>query len=258
MTSASPATRVLGSLRSSDGKGIVCMEDRYDTDIDDLWSALTDPDRLVRWYGRVEGDLRPGGQFRLYVEDADADATGRVEACEPPRRLRVTSRETDDSYQRGNGVPPYDGVIEATLTADGDQTILVIEVQGMPVDVVAFYGAGWQIHVENLAVYVAGRERGDTEARWAELVPPYQDLAANIDGWPVPSAAPGRPDRAESDWGLTVTTRQHSLVVEGSISVRTPDDDGSELFSTSGETADPQQAAHLIHTIAAEVCGHRE
>ena len=37
-----------------------------------------------------------------------------------------------------------------------------------------------QIHAENLAAYLAGRERGDTEARWDELVPPYQDLAANI------------------------------------------------------------------------------
>ena len=50
----------------------------------------------------------------------------------------------------------------------------------MPLDKIAFYGAGWQIHAENLAAYLAGRERGDTEARWAELVPPYQDLAANI------------------------------------------------------------------------------
>ncbi len=39
---------------------------------------------------------------------------------------------------------------------------------------------GIQIHVENLAAYLAGRERGDTEARWNELVPPYQDLAANL------------------------------------------------------------------------------
>jgi len=39
----------------------VRVEDRYDTDIDDLWSALTDPGRLVRWYGQVEGDLRLGG-----------------------------------------------------------------------------------------------------------------------------------------------------------------------------------------------------
>ena len=47
--------RILGRLRSADGKGIVRMEDRYDTDIGDLWSALTEPRRLARWYGEVEG-----------------------------------------------------------------------------------------------------------------------------------------------------------------------------------------------------------
>jgi uncharacterized protein YndB with AHSA1/START domain len=177
---ARPGTRILGSLRSADGKGVVRIEDRYDTDIDDLWSALIDPGRLARWYGQVEGDLRPGGGFRLYIAADDVEGTGRVEACEPPRRLLVTTRETDESYLRGQGVPPHDEAIEATLTADGDQTTLVIEVRGMPLDKVAFYGAGWQIHAENLAAYLAGRQRGDTEARWDELVPPYQDLAASI------------------------------------------------------------------------------
>ena len=181
MTSnARPGTRILGSLRSADGQGVVRMEDRFDTDIDDLWSALTDPGRLARWYGQVEGDLRPGGEFRLYLESADLEGTGRVEACEPPRRLVVTTRETEESYLRGQGVPPHDEAIEATLTADGGQTILVLEVRGMPLDKIAFYGAGWQIHAENLAAYLAGRERGDTEARWDELVPAYQDLAASL------------------------------------------------------------------------------
>ena len=172
--------RILGSLRSADGKGIVRMEDPYDTDIDDLWSALTDPARLARWIGEVEGDLRLGGEFRTHFFASGAKSTGRVEACEPPRRLLVTTRETDESYRKGQGVPPFDQSLEATLTADGDQTILVIEVQGMPLDKIAFYGAGWQIHAENLADHIAGRERGDTEARWDELVPPYQDLAANL------------------------------------------------------------------------------
>src|SRR5919108_718412 len=76
--------RILGSLRSADGAGVVRIEDRYDADIDDLWAALTDPGRLARWYGQVEGDLRPGGEFRLYLESDGWDGTGRVEACEPP------------------------------------------------------------------------------------------------------------------------------------------------------------------------------
>jgi uncharacterized protein YndB with AHSA1/START domain len=182
MTSdAGAGARILGRLRSADGQGVVHIEDRYDTGIDDLWSALTDPGRLARWYGRVEGDLRPGGRFRLYIESSDVEASGRVEACEPPWRLRVTTRETDESWRKGRGVPPFDAAIEATLTADGDQTILVIEVRGMPLDKIAFYGVGWQIHAENLAAHIAGRAPGDNqEARWEQLVPPYQDLAANI------------------------------------------------------------------------------
>ena len=95
-----------------------------------------------------------------------------------------TAAACDDQGDRrvlaeGRGAPPFDEAIEATLSADGDQIVLVIEVRGMPLDTIAFYGAGWQIHAENLAAYLAG-ERGDTEARWADLVPPYQDLPANI------------------------------------------------------------------------------
>jgi uncharacterized protein YndB with AHSA1/START domain len=181
MTSdGSPRTRILGSLRSAGGKGVVRIEDRYDTGIDDLWSAITDPARLARWHGQVEGDLRPGGEFRLYLEADDIDSTGRIDACEPPRRLVVTTRETDESYRKGQGVPPFDSVKEITLTPDGDRTVLAIEVRGMPLDKIAFFGAGWQIHAENLATYLAGRPPGDVEARWGELVPPYQELAAEI------------------------------------------------------------------------------
>jgi uncharacterized protein YndB with AHSA1/START domain len=57
---ARTGNRILGSLRSADGQGIVRVEDRYDTDIEDLWSALTDPARLARWIAEVDGDLRLG------------------------------------------------------------------------------------------------------------------------------------------------------------------------------------------------------
>lgn len=177
---ARPGRRILGDLGSADGAGVVRIEDRYDTGIEDLWTALTDPARLARWYGRVEGDLRPGGQFRTYLEASDIESTGRVDACEPPRRLQLTTRETDESYQRGQGVPPYDAAIEVTLTAVGDQTDLTIQVRGMPLDRIAGYGAGWQIHAENLAAHLAGQEPSAAEARWGELIPPYQDMAARL------------------------------------------------------------------------------
>ena len=172
MTSnASAGTRILGSLRSADGKGVVRIEDRYDTDIDDLWSALTDPARLARWLGEVEGDLRLGGEYRYRFFASGAEGTGRVEACEPPRRLLLLTKGLDE---------PDEQVMEATLAADGDQTILVWEERGMPLDRLAAYGAGIQIHVEDLAAHLTGRERCDVGARWQELQPAYEDLAANL------------------------------------------------------------------------------
>ena len=172
--------RILGSLRSTaGGAGIVRIEDRYDTGIDELWAALTSPARLARWFARVEGELRRGGTFRL--ESAELDQTGRVEACEPPRRLLLTTRETDQSWRRGHRVPPFDQTLEATLRADGEQTILVIEARGMPLNKIASYGARWQIHAENLAAHLAGQQPSDPAARWDELIARYQDLAATID-----------------------------------------------------------------------------
>ena len=171
MTSnAGAGTRILGSLRAADGKGIVRIEDRYDTDIDDLWSALTDPRRLARWIAQVEGDLRPGGEFHARFT-SEWEGTGRVEACEPPRRLQVVTKETGS---------PDAHVIEATLTPEADKTVLVIEDRGAPIEHVAGYGAGWQVHFEDLAAHLAGRERCDIEARWDELMPAYRELAADV------------------------------------------------------------------------------
>src|SRR5436305_11102924 len=65
------------------------------------------------------------------------------------------------------------------LAAGGGGTILVWEERGMPLDQLAAYGAGIQVHVEDLAAYLAGRERCDADARWNELLPAYQDLAAS-------------------------------------------------------------------------------
>ena len=58
------------------------MEDRYDTDIDDLWSAITDPSRLARWHGEVEGDLRVGGEVRCACSASGWEGAGVVEVCE--------------------------------------------------------------------------------------------------------------------------------------------------------------------------------
>jgi len=163
--------RILGRLGSAEGKGVVRMQDRFDTGIGDVWSALTDPRRLARWMGEVEGELRLGGEFRARFFASEWEGTGRVDVCEPPRRLRLLTTQTDQSEEQ---------VIEVRLTGDGDQTILVWEERRMPLELLAAYGAGIQIHVEDLAAYLGGRELGEAEARWKELLTAYQDLAANV------------------------------------------------------------------------------
>lgn len=163
--------RILGSLRQVDGKGAVRMRDRFDTDIDDLWSALTDPGRLARWLGEVEGALCLGGEFRARFAATEWEGTGRVHECDPPQHFLVITTEADE---------PEEHAIEATLSAEGAQTLLVIEERGMPLDHLAAYGSGMQVHVEDLAAHIAGGERCDAQARWTELLPPYQDLASTV------------------------------------------------------------------------------
>lgn len=168
---AGQGNRIVGSLRSADGKGVVRMEDRFDTGIEDLWSAFTDPGRLRRWLGEFEGDLRLGGEFRARFYASGWEGTGRVEACEPPRRLFVLNKDLEKGEEHE---------IEAWLTADGDGSILVLEERGMPIGLLGEYGAGIQVHIEDLAAHIGGRDRCDADARWNELLPDYQELAAGV------------------------------------------------------------------------------
>lgn len=73
-----------------------------------------------------------------------------------------------------------DAVTELTLARDGDQTVLVIEHRGVPLGHIAAYGAGDQVHVDDLASYLSGGERCDARARWEELHPAYEKLAAGL------------------------------------------------------------------------------
>jgi uncharacterized protein YndB with AHSA1/START domain len=162
--------RTLGTLRAADGVGIVRFEDRFATDVDDLWSALTDPARLARWLGEVHGDLRQGGEFQMLFFASGAEPTCRVEVCDGSRRLSISTSSPDQP----------EGGFDLTLTPDGDATVLVVEDRSVPIDNIAAYGAGDQIHVEDLASYLSGGERCDARTRFAELYPAYQKLAAAL------------------------------------------------------------------------------
>jgi uncharacterized protein YndB with AHSA1/START domain len=158
-------TQILGSMRHiDDTRGAVRVEDVYDTDIADLWSAITEPDRLARWIATVEGELRVGGIVQTSFTSS-WEGPGRIDVCDPPNHLLVTMEPgTDD-----------EAVIEATLTREGERTRLVVEERGLPLDVLYKHGAGWQAHIEDLGCYLAGGE-SNWKARWQELTPTYQAL----------------------------------------------------------------------------------
>ena len=162
--------QVLGSLRSVDGKGVVRIESRFSAELNELWSALTDPGRLAHWLGEFEGDLQAGGKYRCRYFSSGAEVTGRVESCEPPRHFTVANKGLH---------APNEQVIEATLTADGNETVLLIEQQGLRLDWLPAFGAGLQIHIEDLAAHLTKAERCDSDARMSELVPLYESLPIN-------------------------------------------------------------------------------
>jgi uncharacterized protein YndB with AHSA1/START domain len=166
-TNAESNVRLLGRLHSEKGQGALRMENRVTASVDDVWSAISDPSRLSRWYGVVEGDLRPGGLYTAHVHASGWEGTGRVEKCEPSRRLVLGAAEPGQSERR----------TAVTLTADGDATIVVWEVHGLPLEHIAAFGAGTQVHIEDLAAYLAGGERCDSNARMDELMPAYADVA---------------------------------------------------------------------------------
>ena len=92
------------------------------------------------------------------------------------RSVRASAAAAAGEQARGQA---DEQVIEISLAAVDDQTIVVWEERGMPLDLLSAYGAGVQIHVEDLADHLAGRERrDDAKTRWDELHPAYQDLAA--------------------------------------------------------------------------------
>ena len=168
--SSTPSAHLVGTLRrTEDGKGAVRPEDLYDTGVDDLWSALTDPRRLARWVADVQGDLHLGGRIQARFTSA-WEGPGRIDVCQPPHRLAVTMSPGT----------PDETVIEAILLPEQNQTRLVIEERGIPLAELAGHGAGWQAHVEDLTAHIHGRPASDWHTRWTELTPTYEDLAGAL------------------------------------------------------------------------------
>ena len=137
--------------RTADGGEVVgvLLQRRYGAAVEDVWDAVTDPDRLKRWFMPISGDLRVGGTFQL-----EGNAGGEILRCEPPRLLKVTF-----------GGPT--SLVELRLTAEGeDGTALEME-HTVPIEMAGsgagalFVGPGWDGMLLALALFLQGEVAED-------------------------------------------------------------------------------------------------
>lgn len=141
----------------------------YPTSPGDLWSAVTAPERVARWLGRLSGDLLPGGTFVLDMADDQAEdpagerATGEVLACEAPHRLVLSWRFP--------GEPPSE--VEVEVGAHPGGALLVLEHRRLSRAAARGYGAGWHTFLDHLDSVLAGGPDGWTD-RFLELLPAYR------------------------------------------------------------------------------------
>ena len=149
-------------------KGTVRLEDRFDTDIADVWSAITDPERTARWIAVVTGDFRVGGELQGSFT-SNWQGPMKVEVCDAPNRLKLLS-----------GAAGEQTVMEAVLTEDGDGTRVVIEERGLPIADAPYHAAGWHVHVQDLDTELAMRSRAPWEPRWRELLPTYGIVSSSV------------------------------------------------------------------------------
>jgi uncharacterized protein YndB with AHSA1/START domain len=140
-------TRTVGT-RDADGTihRVSVISQVYDTDIDDLWEAVTDPERIPRWFAPVTGELKEGGHYQI-----QGNASGTITRCEKPRGYAAT-------WEFGGGVT----WIEVRLSPVGaDRTKFELEHYGPVPD--EFWnqfgptatGLGWDLALAGLGLHVA-------------------------------------------------------------------------------------------------------
>ncbi|WP_405057095.1 SRPBCC family protein [Kribbella sp. NBC_01505] len=129
----------------------VLMRRSYRAEPEEVWDALTDPQRLGRWMWPTTGDFRIGGTFAL--RDM---AGGDILECEPPKRLKVT-------YGGSNSLveirlqPGTKGVTELELEH------VVTDSPDPALSGALNVGPGWDGALLALALYVEGRLPADND-----------------------------------------------------------------------------------------------
>ena len=124
---------------------------RYNAPLDDVWDAITSPERLSRWMRPITGDLRLGGTFEI-----DGAEHGEILRCDPPRLLRV-------SWMFGPGADEWPGTSEVEVRLSpgpsGDTELELVHAAAVGEPMFATYGpgaggVGWDLHLLTLARFL--------------------------------------------------------------------------------------------------------
>ena len=195
--SVNAITREVRSVER-DGKPakVVVASRTYDTTPADLWDAITNAERIPRWFMPISGDLRLGGRYQL-----QGNAGGTITTCEPPRHLGVT-------WEYGGQV----SWVEVRLSPRGKGTLLELEHIAHPPE--EFWdkfgpgavGVGWDLGLHGLAIHIGtGRAVLPSEGmEWLGSSEGKQFVATSSEGWGKAAAADGADvDEASAAAGRT-------------------------------------------------------
>jgi uncharacterized protein YndB with AHSA1/START domain len=148
----------------ADGRQRLEFHRSWPDPIDDVWSALTEPDRTVRWIGTYDGERAPGGTgtFTMTHEQEPVGEPMRIAECDPPRRLVL------------EWVGQEDWALEVDLWSEDGRTVLRFrQVFAAGADVTDF-AMGWHWYLDKFDTEVGGRPApGDWDDFLAEAGPAY-------------------------------------------------------------------------------------
>ncbi|WP_033288793.1 SRPBCC family protein [Amycolatopsis jejuensis] len=136
--------------------------------IEDVWAAITEPERTARWFGPWEGEGAPGRtiQVRMLFEEGEPWYPLRIDACEPPRRLAVSSTDESGGWR-----------MELRLVSHGETTELQLVHHLDSIDPIPDAGPGWEYYLDLLMAAFEGTPQPDFADYHPALVPYFQELA---------------------------------------------------------------------------------
>ena len=136
----------------------------YETTIEDLWDACTDPERLRRWYVPVTGDLRVGGSF------AQANmGSGTILACDAPHLLKLSLGGGADEIELRLSPGAEDGT--TTLELQHATTLDSHDIGGQTFDAVFCMGGGYYPRLLALDLHLRGTLPDDYDSTAFHLNP---------------------------------------------------------------------------------------